>query len=298
MTGIICLNKPQGITSFLAVAKVRRLLGEKKAGHTGTLDPMATGVLPIMLGGATRFLELLPSSNKSYRARLKLGITTDTLDITGTVRSGNKVVCDKSDVLAVLDFFKGEIMQVPPMYSAISKDGVRLYELARKGIEIEREERPVTIYSLELVWADENSGEYEIDVTCSSGTYIRTLISDIGEKLGCGAVMTQLCRTGANGFELCDCVTLEELENIVNHKEIEKHIISVEKTLSEYNELVVTQAQAKRFSNGGALAKDRIDECKAFGVYRVYSPEKVFLGVGEIKDGSDELSVKRVFVEK
>lgn len=298
MTGIICLNKPQGITSFLAVAKTRRIVGEKKAGHTGTLDPMATGVLPIMLGGATRFLELLPTSQKGYRAKFKLGITTDTLDITGKIKSTSEVVSTKDDVLVALDGFRGDIMQLPPMYSAISKDGVRLYELARKGIEVEREKRPTTIYKLELVGADDENYEYEIDVECSAGTYVRTLISDIGEKLGCGAVMTQLYRTSANGFSLDDCVTLEQLEKIVQSGKLEETIKSVDSTLSAYVELVVTDAQAKRFSNGGALAIDRIGGCKASGLYRVYSPEKEFLGVGEIKEEALELSVKRVFVPR
>ncbi|MEG2611238.1 MAG: tRNA pseudouridine(55) synthase TruB [Oscillospiraceae bacterium] len=298
MTGIICLNKPEGITSFLAVAKARRIVGEKKAGHTGTLDPMATGVLPIMFGGATRFLELLPTTQKGYRAKLRLGITTDTLDITGTVTSERSVISTKSDVLKALEQFRGDIMQLPPMYSAVSKDGVRLYELARKGIEIEREKRQITINRLEMVCANEDENEYEIDVDCSAGTYIRTLISDIGEVLGCGAVMTKLCRTSANGFNIEDCVTLEELENIVKNDELDMLINAVDTTLSVYCELVVTQAQAQRFANGGALATDRIGECKAVGLYRVYSPNKEFLGVGEIKEGSDELSVKRVFVQK
>jgi len=298
MTGIICLNKPEGITSFLAVAKARRMVGEKKAGHTGTLDPMATGALPIMLGGATRFLELLPTSQKGYCAKLRLGVTTDTLDITGKIKSESEVTSTKYDVLAVLDGFRGDIMQLPPMYSAISKDGVRLYELARKGIEVEREKRKITIYNLELVGADEENHEYEIDVQCSAGTYIRTLIADIGEKLGCGAVMTQLCRTSANGFSLNDCVTLEQLEQLVQNGELETAIRSVDSTLLDYPELVVTDAQAKRFSNGGSLAIDRIGGCKATGLYRVYSPKKEFLGVGEIKEDSLELSVKRVFVPK
>lgn len=298
MTGIICLDKPKGITSFLAVAKVRRIVKEKKAGHTGTLDPMATGVLPIMLGGATRFLELLPTTQKAYRARFKLGITTDTLDITGTVKSECGVTSSKQDVLDAMEKFKGEIFQIPPMYSAVLKDGVRLYELARKGIEIEREKRPITIYKLELVDFDIEKNEYEIDVECSSGTYIRTLISDIGQELGCGAVMTQLSRTSANGFSLNDCVTLEELEKIASEGKLDEVINDVDTTLSAYDKLIVTQPQAKRFSNGGELSIDRIGGSKAEGLYRVYSPENKFLGVGEIINGSDELSVKRVFVEK
>lgn len=298
MTGIICLNKPQGITSFLAVAKVRRLVGEKKAGHTGTLDPMATGVLPIMLGGATRFIELLPTSKKAYIAKFKLGITTDTLDITGEVKDTRQVLSTKQDVQAVLSRFKGDIMQTPPMYSAVLKDGVRLYEIARKGIEIEREQRPVTIHSLELTNAIEKNHEYEIAVECSAGTYIRTLISDIGEELGCGAVMTELCRTSANGFLLDECITLEQLELLSKNAEVETALKTVDGTLLEYPKVVVTTAQSKRFSNGGELAIDRIGSPKSIGFYRVYSPEKQFLGVGEIKENSSQLLVKRVFINK
>lgn len=298
MTGIICLSKPQGITSFLAVAKVRRLTGEKKAGHTGTLDPMATGVLPIMLGGATRFIELLPTSKKAYRAKFKLGITTDTLDITGEVRDKKQVVSTRQDVENALCNFRGNIMQTPPMYSAVLKDGVRLYELARKGIEIEREQRSITIDRFDLISADEKNHEYEIAVECSAGTYIRTLIADVGELLGCGAVMTELCRTSANGFSLDECITLQELETLSQNGAVETVLKTVDSTLSNYPQVVVTTAQSRRFSNGGELAIDRIGSPKSIGFYRVYSPEKEFLGIGEIEKNSSQLSVKRVFVNK
>lgn len=179
MTGFIFLDKPEGITSFTAVNKTRRILGVKKAGHTGTLDPMATGVLPIMLGGATRFSQYLPVHDKSYRARILLGTITDTLDTTGEVLEKREVNVTSEELEAAVMSFVGSIKQLPPMYSAVSKDGVRLYKLARQGIEIEREARDVTIYSITIVSALENN-EFEIDVSCSAGTYIRSLASDIG----------------------------------------------------------------------------------------------------------------------
>lgn len=298
MTGIILLDKPKGITSFLAVAKVRRIVSEKKAGHTGTLDPMATGVLPIMLGGATRFCELLPSHDKAYRARFVLGLKTDTLDITGKVLESCGVTSGAEDVRRALEGFVGEIEQIPPMYSAIMKDGVRLYELARKGIEIEREKRRVTVYSAQLADYDEKKAEYEIDVRCSAGTYIRSIVSDIGEALGCGAVLTELRRTQANGFGIEQCVSLDELERIVSQGDIGSVIIPVEKALEGYPGVKVTAAQANRFQNGGELDLSRLTITETVGFYNVFSPEGSFIGLGEISDGSECLTVKRVYVTR
>ena len=170
MTGIILIDKPKDITSFGAVARVRRICGEKKCGHTGTLDPMATGLLTVMLGGATRFSELLPSHDKAYRAEFRLGTVTDTLDITGKVLETRPVSANAAQVAAALAEFVGEIEQLPPMYSAVSVNGKRLYDLARKGVEVEREPRRVTVYSAEILEANESAGEYEVSVECSSGT--------------------------------------------------------------------------------------------------------------------------------
>lgn len=294
MTGFIFLDKEEGITSFIAAAKMRRIFSEKKAGHTGTLDPMATGVLPIALGGATRFIELIPSHDKAYRATFILGKTTDTLDITGTVLSEKEVTAKKADVEKALQKFRGEITQLPPMYSAIKKNGVRLYELARQGIEIERESRKVTIYSLELVSSDEGKNEYVIDVECSSGTYIRSLISDIGEELLCGAVMTSLRRTKANGVSIEKCHTAEQLQKLKDEGRLSEALTRVDEFLS-YPKLKVSAPQAKRFSNGGALDTNRFGGKKEPGLYLVYSPEDEFLGIGEIDSEITELSPKRVY---
>ncbi len=295
MTGIILLDKPKDITSFGAVARVRRICGEKKCGHTGTLDPMATGVLTVMLGGATRFVELLPSHNKAYRASFRLGTTTDTLDITGKVLETREVNVTAEQVKEKISDFVGDISQLPPMYSAVSVDGQRLYDLARQGIEVERKPRQVTVFSVDVISENEETGEYEIDVECSSGTYIRTLISDLGEALGCGAVMTELRRTKANGFEIEKAVTLEELEEAVNGGRIYDLLVPVDKALEEYPVIKVSEAQAKRFRNGGELSLERLKYPRMLGFFRVYDPNGNFIGIGEIGQ-KDCLEIKRVFM--
>lgn len=296
MTGIICINKDKDITSFGVVAKCRGILREKKAGHTGTLDPMATGVLPIMLGGATRFLNFLPDSDKGYCASFILGKTTDTLDITGEVLTECEVNSTESDVEALLPKFRGKIMQVPPMYSAKSVDGVRLYDLARQGIEVEREACEVEIKKLELVSFE--NGEYTIDVLCSKGTYIRSLIDDIGKELGCGAVMTKLVRTQAMGFSLDDCVTLAQLQDRKDNEQgFDDLIISVEKMFKDYQRVYVSPAQAKRFANGGALDIGRIKKKPIAEIpATVYSFDNEFLGLG-ISNG-EELKVLRLLSKR
>lgn len=313
MTGIIVLQKPKDITSFLAVAKTRRLCQEKKAGHAGTLDPMATGVLPILFGGATRFLEFVPTSPKRYRAVLRLGLTTDTLDITGQILSEQPVSVSKEDLQEALENFRGEILQVPPMYSAIKKDGVRMYDLARQGIEVEREARPVTIFELNLLSEGElrhalGEQEYALDVLCSSGTYIRTLIDDLGRQLGCGAVMTELTRTAVGPFTMEHAVTLEELEAAAEAGTVEDYLLSVEDALKDYPKAIVSEAQAKRFRNGGELDLDRIPSLRSEkrgegGVkdgsyYGLFGPEQEFLGLGEVHLERNQMTVKRVFMRR
>lgn len=293
MTGIICVNKHSNITSFSIVSKVRGITKEKKAGHTGTLDPMASGVLPVMLGGATRFLDYMPDSDKGYRASFILGKTTDTLDITGNITGEYPVNVNASDVEGMLKNFKGHIMQTPPMYSAVSVGGKRLYELARRGIEVERTPREAEIKKLELV--KKSNGEYTIDVLCSKGTYIRSLIDDLGRALGCGAVMTSLVRTLAMGFCLDDCFSIDELQAIRDNGGDFSHVvISVDSVFKCCEKVNVSSAQATRFSNGGSLSADRIRKCLNPEIYRVYSPENKFLGLGEYDKKSNELKVKRL----
>ena len=209
MQGLILLNKPKGITSFSAVSKIKWLAQEKRVGHTGTLDPLATGVLPIFLGRATALSGILLDADKCYTATVKLGTTTDTCYITGTVLAEKEVNVTEEQLRETLEKFKGKISQVPPVYSALKKDGVRLYELARQGKEVEIEPREVEIKALKLVSFEGDT--FKIDVECSKGTYIRSLCRDIGEALSCGATMTELIRTYTSGFSIEDTVSLDDL---------------------------------------------------------------------------------------
>lgn len=295
MNGFFCLNKGSDITSFSAVSKVRRIIGSKKAGHTGTLDPMATGVLPIALGGASRFINFLPQSEKHYKAHFVTGIKTDTLDITGTVTESADKTVFYEDIMKILPHFTGDILQTPPMFSAVKKDGVRLYELARKGQQVERDSRNVRIHEISVNQVTEK--EFSLFVSCSSGTYIRTLISDIGDALGCLATMTKLTRTYTDGFHISESYTLSELETQKQSGTIGKIIIPTEKALDFHPKVYVTDAQSTRFKNGGELFLSRltIDSSKKY--HTVFSPVDEFLGIGEISLSKGVLEVKKVYNE-
>lgn len=298
MNGIIVIDKENGYTSFDVVAKMRRICGEKKIGHTGTLDPMATGVLPILIGNATKAQSLLPESDKEYEATFSFGITTDTLDITGKVLSQTESNVKSEDLEAVLPQFRGDIMQLPPMYSAVSKDGVRLYELARKGLVTEREARPITVYKLDLLNFDEQLQSANILVKCSKGTYIRSICDDIGQALGCGAVMTSLRRVTACGYTLDDAITLEKAKELSENGMLEEYLRPTESVFACYPSVKVTEAQAVRFKNGGGLMLSRtdVDDNSENGAYyRVYNSSDVFLGLGYVNKEKEELSVKKQF---
>ena len=298
MTGLICLNKPSGISSFGAVARVRGITREKKCGHTGTLDPMASGVLPVLLGGATRFLDYLPDSDKGYRASFQLGTVTDTLDVTGRVLQTRPFLGVSAQILQeTAAAFCGEIEQIPPMYSACHVDVQRLYDLARAGKEVERPARRVVIRKLELCSYDPQSGTGTLDVLCSKGTYIRTLIDDIGARLGCGAMMTALTRTSAMGFSLENCVDLETLQNRRDSGQgFADLLIPVDRLLAVYPAVQVSAAQSRRFANGGALDRARVRTSQTEGLCRVYSDTGVFLGLGQWTP--EELAVKRILTKR
>ena len=288
MTGFVVLNKPEGVTSFKAAAGLRRLYNEKKIGHTGTLDPMATGVLPAALGRATRFIDFLPSDEKEYLARLRFGVTTDTLDSTGKILSETPCSVSEADLVALLPAFTGKIRQVPPMYSALKVDGRRLYDLARRGVEVERQEREVTVFSLSLEKCAV-PGEFSLRVRCSKGTYIRTLIDDIGRALGPGAVMTALERTFANGFSLQNAVSPEALA-----RDPLAHLLPVDAPFAVFPALEVTEKQASRFLNGGELAAGRLKNAEGVrGLCRVYANGE-FLGLGTLDPEKETLFVSRV----
>ena len=289
MQGVILIDKPEGFTSFDVVAVIRKLAGIKKVGHTGTLDPMATGVLPILIGRATKLADLLPEHNKRYTAVFRLGLETDTLDITGRITAQHEVKAWPEDVQHVLGMFQGAIMQTPPMYSAVQKNGVRLYDLARKGIEVEREQREITIHSLCLTdaWPDDN--EYEIDVLCSKGTYIRSLCADIGRTLGCGAVLTKLRRTQACGYTIDGCTPLEQ----VREQGIASVLRPAQTLLLAYPCVAVSAAQAVRFQNGGSLSLDRVRLTQTDKeLYRVCDPNGSCVGVGQIDPERNVLKMR------
>ena len=293
MNGFVFVDKPQGVSSFLLAAKVKRIFKEKKSGHTGTLDPMATGVMVVALSGATRFIELLPDKDKAYKADFLLGKETDTLDITGNVLFEHAATSSKDDVEKALPAFRGEIEQLPPMYSALKKDGVRLYELARKGESIEREKRKITVSKLELLSYDEKEHTGELYVDCSAGTYIRSLISDIGQALSCGAVMTALRRTKANGVPIEKCRTLFELERLKEENKLSQALVSIEDFLP-FEKLVVSEKQAIRFSNGGELSLERLKKLVSGSLYNVMSPQGVFLGVGFADEENGVLAPRKI----
>lgn len=289
MNGVIVVNKPQEFTSFDIVAIVRGKMRTKKVGHSGTLDPMATGVLPVFVGGATKAISLVPDSDKSYRAKFRLGITSDTLDIWGECSEQREVNISQSALEEVLGKFRGEIEQVPPMYSALKVGGQKLCDLARKGIEVERKPRKITISRLELLEFDGQNGV--IDVDCSSGTYIRSLCDDIGSALGVGAVMTGLCRTRACGFDISQAVTVEQLRG-----EGEISLIPVESVFTPYKTVALDSDQLRLYLNGVRLDAARIAEkpsdYAADELLRVYANGE-FLGIAKINAEGELISVKR-----
>ena len=277
MLGLLLLNKPAGITSFGAVARVKRLAGEKRVGHTGTLDPMATGVLPILIGRATVLSQYLIEADKGYQATIKLGVTTDSCDITGNVTSQKDVDVSLLNINETLAQFVGKQMQTPPMFSAIKQNGVRMYDLARKGECVDIPPREIEVYSIKQISDINSECEFIIDTTVSKGTYIRSLCRDIGETLGCGATLTSLTRTKTAGFTLDKCVDLECL----TPENISDYILPCDLVVDYMSKIEISEKQAVRFGNGGQLSLDRIkyDKFNDGDIYRVYFKEK-FLGLG------------------
>ena len=283
--GIIIIDKPSGWTSMDVCAKLRGILKEKRVGHGGTLDPMATGVLPIFVGSATKAVEFAEKGDKEYIAGLRLGVVTNTQDITGEVLSTAPVSAAQEDLEAVLPRFTGPIQQVPPMFSAIKIKGQKLYELARRGQEVERKLRPVTIHALQVL---ERTGEaeYLIRVRCSKGTYVRTLCHDIGQALGCGGCMSSLRRTMAAGFTLEDAVTLEQVQ-----EGGEALLLPVDCFFTGCPVLLLTSPKAERLCrNGNPLPAADMGP----GEYRVYAPDGTFLCLSRWEKGQ-LVSIKNFF---
>lgn len=300
MNGVIIVDKPQNFTSFDVVAVMRGLAKEKKIGHTGTLDPMATGVLPLLLGRAAKGLDLLPDKEKEYRAEFLLGQQYDTGDITGTLTARSDSPVSRARLEQAMAGFRGDIQQVPPMYSAVSVGGKRLYQLARKGLEVERPPRAVHIALLELEAYDEAAQRGSLRVGCSQGTYIRTLIEDIAQAAGTVGAMTALRRTRACGFSAEEALSLESLRELAGSGDLESVLRPVECLFAGYVRAAVSEAQSRRFLNGGGLDLRRLRleaEPESGQMFRVYGPRGEFLGLARADIARMELTFVKRFAE-
>ncbi len=296
--GILIIDKPQDFTSFDVCAVMRGLLKTRKIGHTGTLDPMATGVLPILVGKATKAADLLPDHDKEYVSGFRLGVETDTLDIWGEILREQKASVTEAELRSVIELFKGEITQIPPMYSAVSVGGRRLYDIARSGETVERPARTVIIKKLELLSYDEEKGEGEILCRCSKGTYIRTLVADIGTSLGCGAAVSSLRRTNACGYDLSQAVTLDEAKALCAEGRLQEILLPVGSIFEDYRAVKVSDAQAVRVKNGGALSLERLSRFKTQDsgeTVRLIAQSGEFLALGTVILDSGEIKIKKQF---
>ena len=285
--GIIIIDKPQGWTSMDVCAKLRGMYQEKRVGHAGTLDPMATGVLPVFIGRATRAVEFASEGEKEYVAGLKLGLITNTQDTSGEILETRPVSVTPEQLEAVLQKFRGDIDQIPPMYSAIKINGKKLYELARKGKEVERKPRPVIIHAL-TVEGQTGPDEDTLRVRGSKGTYVRTLCHDIGQALGCGGTMSSLRRTMAAGFDLSQCVKLEDVQDSPDRESL---LLSVDAYFSAHPALTVEPAIEKKIRNGMTVILPRLVP----GTYRVYGQDGSFLSLSRAEQG--KLSTIKSFFE-
>ena len=290
-SGVLIVNKPQGVTSHDIVNKIRRLYSTKRVGHTGTLDPLATGVLVVLIGRAAKAAEYLTADTKKYVATLRLGLTTDTEDVTGTVLTESNAIPCQEDVFSAVKSFEGEILQIPPMYSALKVDGQKLCDLARKGVTVERKARPITIFSIECTPTEKNT-DYIINVKCSSGTYIRTLCADIGAKLGCGGVMATLCRSEAGGFSIDGSVTLDELEKLAESERIAL-LKPTESLFGDIPALKLPAFYEKLSRNGCEIYQSKIrTSFPLTSRVRMYGADGSFYAIGEVKEYESGSAIK------
>ena len=290
MNGILIVDKPTGWTSFDVIAKLRGILGTRKLGHSGTLDPMATGVLPVFAGGASKAVDMQPDHTKAYRALIRFGLATDTGDVTGTVLRSDQTAVTEEQLKAVLPRFTGDIMQTPPMYSAVKVNGSPLYKLARQGVTVERKARPVTIHRLELT-GKEGEQDFVLEVDCSKGTYVRTLVEDLGEALGVPATLAGLRRTRAGVFGLEHSHTIEEIQAAKDKNRLEELLLPVETVFAHLPALTVSPGNTARLLNGAPCYRIKAEN----GVYRLQGPEG-FLGLGRVEDSI--LKTEKLFVER
>ncbi len=299
--GIINVYKEAGYTSHDVVAKLRGICRQKKIGHTGTLDPDAVGVLPVCLGNGTRLCDMLTDRTKEYVAGLRLGITTDTQDISGQILEEKKVLASPEKARNVILSFLGDSMQIPPMYSALKVNGKKLYELAREGKEVERAARPITVYEIEIL--EERHPDYRIRIACSKGTYIRTLCHDIGQSLGCGGVMTSLTRTRVGEFELGHAYTLDRLQEMADQGTLSQAVIPVDRMFEGYPAVEVKEGAYKALKNGnqlqwkdiagGPAEKNLVSDREQV---RVYSHQGSFFGIYRYEENRKMFSPVKMFI--
>ena len=289
--GIVIINKGEGLSSHAVVSRVKRLFSADKAGHTGTLDPLATGVLPVLIGRGVKASEFMLTSDKHYIATLTLGLTTDTEDITGEVLTRHEVAVTEDEVAAVAGSFVGKYLQTPPMYSALKVGGKKLYELARAGVTVEREPREVEIFSIDCKRLSDC--DYSLDVHCSKGTYIRTLCADIGARLGVGGIMKTLCRASASGFSLSDAYTLEELE-AMSVEEREGVIHPIERVFSDKEEVCLPDFFSRLARAGQQIYLKKIGRSLEVGTLVRLSDKDGFFAVGDVRDYDGELAIKPI----
>ena len=290
MNGIIVVNKPKNHTSFDVIAILRKKLGQKKIGHMGTLDPMATGVLPILLGSTAKFQIFTEENEKEYIAEIIFGLTTTTWDVFGEEIKRKQTKVSKEDLTEILPKFTGEIMQIPPMFSAIKKNGVKLCDLARKGKKIEREARKVEIKKLEILDFNEEKQTAKLKILCSKGTYIRSLCHEIGAALGTGACMGELTRTLSNSFRLEESIALEKIKNMELNEIIENLVLPTDRLFKSNRSVCVSEDQARMFRNGIALKTELLnisEEFKNDEIIKIYEDKK-FIGLGKF-DSSEKV---------
>ncbi len=291
LSGVILVNKHKGVTSHDIVFKIRKLYMTKKVGHTGTLDPLATGVLPVLVGRSAKAAEYLLSENKKYIAEIKLGITTDTEDITGKILTKCDTLPTKDEFFEACKKFEGEIMQVPPMYSALKVDGKKLVDLARQGVEIEREARKITVFSIKPEAINVGEGIYKLTVACSKGTYIRTLCADIGAYLGCGATMQELTRIESGDFKLENAHTIAELEEM-SYNERVNLLLPPEELFCEAEKISFSEFYTRLFKSGCEIYQKKIGTHFPVGTFlRVYEGG-VFIALAKVKDFPDGTAIK------
>ena len=298
--GVLNINKEKGFTSHDVVAKLRGIVGQKKIGHTGTLDPDATGVLPVCLGKATKLCDMLTDKDKTYETVMLLGKTTDTQDISGEILSeGSLDEIDNDAVIKCIGEFVGDYMQVPPMYSALKVNGKKLYELARQGIEVERKARPVVIHEIKII--DVDLPRVRMEVFCSKGTYIRTLCHDIGQKLGCGACMEELIRTKVSRFELADSLTLKEVEELKEAGRLDEILVPIDAMFSEYEAVTLKKEFAAFAYNGNMFMPKYI--CERITLtdgkqVRVYDEDGTFIAIYAFCKEKWMFQIVKMFLDK